>query len=198
VEIGAYDGLLVSNTWGLAERGWAGLLIEPVPELAEACRKHYAHRERVEVHQVAIGAAEKLIEIQYAGALSTANSEAFREYSSVSWAKSSLTTKKYVVQCQTLDQVLVQHNVTAGFELLVVDVEGFESEVFRGFRLDYWWPKMIIVELVDTHPDLVTTGSADAALGQQIVDTGYVVVYKDAINTVFVRKNVWQEAFRSD
>ena len=41
VEVGAFDGVLYSNTWGLAARGWRGLLIEPVPEFAAvACHEH--------------------------------------------------------------------------------------------------------------------------------------------------------------
>ncbi len=196
VEVGAFDGVFASNTWGLAERGWHGLLLEPVPELAEACRTFYAKHERVKVDQVAVGDAEKTIKIHYAGTLTTASDEVFREYHSVDWAKNSLTAQKAFVPCRRLDQVLVAHSVPLGFDLLVVDVEGFEWEVFQGFGLERWLPKMIIVELSDTHPDLVATEVSDAVLGREILTAGYVIVYKDAVNTVFVRDEVWYAAFQ--
>lgn len=50
--------------------------------------------------------------------------------------------------------------------------------------------------LADAHPDLTTTMAADAVLGQEIVGHGYRVVYKDLINTCFVRDDLWVEAYR--
>jgi hypothetical protein len=58
-----------------------------------------------------------------------------------------------------------------------------------------WKPKMLIVELVDTHPDLQSTANSDAKLGQVILSAGYEIVYKDFINTVFVRKDIWIQAY---
>ena len=41
VEIGAYDGFEFSNSWGLLDRGWHGILIEPVKEFFESAKKKY-------------------------------------------------------------------------------------------------------------------------------------------------------------
>jgi FkbM family methyltransferase len=195
VEVGAYDGISFSNTWGLAERGWHGVLIEPVPHLAEACRRNYVHRERIRVIQTAVGDSDKEVVLQIAGALTTANAEIFNEYAHVDWSKVALTRQSVTVQCSPLNAILAANNVPEGFDLLVVDVEGFEAEVFAGFDLGPWEPKMLIVELADTHPDLTATESQDALLGQALVEGGYVIVYKDSINTVFVRRDVWKSAF---
>ena len=46
---------------------------------------------------------------------------------------------------------LKNYNVPYEFDLLVVDVEGKEDEVFYSFNFKEWKPKMIIVELVDDH-----------------------------------------------
>ena len=93
---------------------------------------------------------------------------------------------------------LVEFGIEKNFDVLVVDVEGFESQVFAGFSLGLWHPKMLIVELVDTHPDLKSTSKIDARLGRSILSTGYTIVYKDYINTVFIRDDVWEMAFRSE
>ena len=34
VEVGAFDGYTFSNTWGLAQRGWRGIYVEPIPKYA--------------------------------------------------------------------------------------------------------------------------------------------------------------------
>ena len=54
---------------------------------------------------------------------------------------------------------------------------------------------MLIVELADTHPNLNSTRTSDAKLGLEIAQSGYLTVYKDWINTVFVRRDVWDESY---
>lgn len=197
VEVGAYDGVFVSNTWGLAERGWRGIMAEPVPSLAAQCRGNHAAHPGVTVVETAVGPPDQReVTLHLAGTLTTANADAFKDYESIDWAATSLTDETVVVPCRTLDELLADQAVGPGFEVLVVDVEGFEAQVFEGFDLPRWRPQMLIVELVETHPDLsATAGGGDAALGRRIVDAGYVVAFKDHINTVFVHDDVWTSTF---
>lgn len=196
VEVGAYDGVFVSNTWGLAERGWRGVMVEPVPQLAAECRKNHARHPAVAVIETAIGPVDQReVTLQLAGTLTTANPDAFRDYESIEWAAPSLTDQTVAVPCQTLDELLTAQEVDPGFELLVVDVEGFEAQVFGAFNLKFWRPQMLIVELVETHPDLSAKAAGDARLGQEIATAGYVIAFKDHINTVFVSSEVWSRTF---
>lgn len=195
VEVGAFNGLDFSNTWGLAERGWHGLLIEPIPHLAEACRRNYAHRDRVRVLEMAIGDSDGKVELFLADCLTTANEALFEEYANVEWSRGVLSTHRTTVESRKLEEVLSENDVPRGFDLLVVDVEGYETEVFASFDLNAWKPKMIIVELADTHPDLTATENQDALLGRRISDAGYSIVFKDWINTVFVREDIWRSSF---
>src|SRR5438046_3290669 len=55
VEVGAFDGFTYSNTWGLAEKGWEGLLIEPIPEHARKCRDNHKNHPNIRIAQTAIG-----------------------------------------------------------------------------------------------------------------------------------------------
>ena len=196
VEVGAFDGVFVSNTWGLAQRNWNGLLIEPVPELAELCRRNYANNDRITVIENAVGAAEAVsVTLNVAGTLTTANKDLYREYAGVDDMSRLLTGTEITVESRTLDSILIEHGVPKKFDVLVVDVEGYEREVFAGFSLRDWKPKMIIVELADTHPYLASVEANDARLGQSIGNDGYVIVYKDSVNTVFLEEGVWKSAF---
>ena len=60
VEVGGNDGLLWSNTWGLAEAGWTGLYLEPVGELVKQCRLIHAHN-KVTVIQTAVAIYDGLV-----------------------------------------------------------------------------------------------------------------------------------------
>lgn len=196
VEIGAFDGTSYSNTWGLAERGWRGLMVEPVPEFAERCRHAHAGHPHVTVVQSAIGPAGITeLQLQLAGELSTANSDVHETYATLSWSSPLVSNREISVPSQTLDSILISHEVPAGFDLLSVDVEGFEEAVFSAFDLDRWSPRLLIVELADTHPDLTATANSDARVAKRIADSGYRVVFKDRVNTIFVRLDVWLDAF---
>ncbi len=194
VEVGANDGVFVSNTWGLAERGWTGLMVEPVPELAHTCRRNHAAHPGIRVFEQAISSpGVDELRLHVAGTMTTASEAAFEEFQTVDWARDAVKdAPEIVVPCSTLDAFLAEQSVEPGLDVLVVDVEGLETEVFDGFGLEHWRPKMMIVEILDTHPDLTAGAARERALAERILQAPYVVVYKDEINTVFVRKDIWQ------
>lgn len=188
VEVGAHDGVTASNSSCLVDAGWRALLVEPVAEFAAACRARYAGRGDVEVVETAVGASEGEVELLVAGTLTTAHAPTADAYDHIQWARSSLDgATRRTVPMTTLDDLLERHRVPAGFDVLVVDVEGFEAEVFEGADLDRWRPRMVIVELTDTHPDLQATRGANHRLLRHVQGHGYQIIYKDQINTVFVR-----------
>ena len=194
VEVGAFDGVYASNTWGLAARGWGGLLVEPVPEFAAVCRLNHANHPNIEVQQTAVGPPGRSeVTIRLAGALSTANHDLANEYQRTAWAAPSLSSESLTVPCITLDRILEVSGIPE-LDLLVIDVEGYEASVFEGFTTTRWVPKMMIVELADAHPDLTSTASQDFAISQDILKSGYAVVYKDPINTLFVRCDIIEAA----
>jgi FkbM family methyltransferase len=196
VEVGAYDGLTFSNSWGLAERGWSGLLVEPVPAFARRCKANHAGHPAVHTVNRAVGDGSlPTLTLRVAGPHSSADAASVEEYSTVSWARESVTNEAVTIQSTTLDELLQSENVSPDFDVLVVDVEGSEPLVFAGFTLARWRPKMLIVELVDLHPDLVASRVGHFQLGQALQEQGYTVCYKDSINTVFVRYDVLHAAY---
>jgi FkbM family methyltransferase len=194
VEVGANDGVTVSNTWGLAALGWGGHLLEPVPEAFELCVANHRDHTAVTVHQLAISSAGRdSIEVLSGGLLSTVEGDQWDEYRALDWI-SAQSPKRLESACTSLDAFLRGNSVNPEFELLVVDVEGHEWAVFEGFSLEHWRPKMMIVEVADCHPYLGAARSRDARLSRDIQRQGYVIVYKDAINVVFVRQDLWELA----
>jgi FkbM family methyltransferase len=167
VEVGAFDGESYSNTSGLADLGWRGLYLEPIPENAERCRQRHGRNQKIDVETIAIGAEERMIELSVSGPFTRA-------------IENDGKIEGLIVQARQrrLDDVLLEHGIAAGFDLLVVDVEGHEPGVFAGFELERWRPAMMIVELTDE--------PSSQALLRRIVSAGYSVLYRDFINTVFV------------
>lgn len=191
VEVGAYDGERFSNTSWLADRGWNGVYVEPSPEYATLCRAR--HRlNRVQVVNCAAGVEEGEAVLMQMGSLSTISAPTFMAYQEQDWSKRQLEKRleEHTAKIRPLDAILESTKVEPGFDLLVVDVEGFEEQVFQGFDLPRWSPRMMIVELCDVHSDLNTKAELSesaARVRKQILSCGYEELYRDEINTIFVR-----------
>jgi FkbM family methyltransferase len=190
VEVGAYDGDSFSNTSGLADLGWAGLYVEPVPRYARACARRHAGNKRVLVANCAIGTVIAMIDFFLGEGLSTARQDQVEVYEQIAWTKGFHTGEHIQVPQFPLHHLLAEAAIKPGFELLVVDVEGSEDAVFDSFSLDTWKPQVVIVELIDHHPDFQSFERViqrSSHLRARIKHHGYREHYVDHINTIFRR-----------
>lgn len=188
VEVGAYDGEFASNTSCLADHGWEGLYIEPIYDHYLKCMKRH-DKNNVTVANVAIGLEESEKIIYYGDTLTTLDKTQVSRYSEIDWAK-HIKFSETVCDQMRLDTLMEKLDVPKEFDILVVDVEGKESEVFQSFEIDEWKPKMLIVELEDEHPSFQkyeTLINEIKNLRKYISSKGYIEIFKDHINTVFVR-----------
>lgn len=191
VEVGAYDGETCSNTSCLADLGWHGLYIEPVPAFAQACAYRHRNNRNVRVLNCAIGAAPGVVELHVGGVLTTTRASQVEMYRRIDWARDTHRGERVQARQLRLDAVLDEQAVAPGFKLLVVDVEGAETEVFDSFDLERYQPQVMLVELEDSRPSFQAFPEATAAsarLRQRIAAAGYREHFRDEINTIFVRR----------
>lgn len=155
VEAGAYDGFQQSNTYYLARmKGWRGVLVEPLPQLAELCRKR---RKESAVVVCALGSPEEAggtISLRHAGLMTMVRGALADEATEQARASSGLTgqglapLEQFVeAPVRTLTEVLVETATPRDFDLLSLDVEGFEVAALRGLDLTRFLPKAICVEV---------------------------------------------------
>jgi FkbM family methyltransferase len=148
VEVGALDGVYVSNTFFFEQIGWHGLLIEPIPEAAKKCGQA---RPCSEVICCAAVAPDSPVEIEFevvegweALSAPSLNRERLHEYQP--------RVRKITVQAKTLDRILQEANVSQ-IDFLTIDVEGHEWEVLQGFTISHWRPEIVIIERWAALPD---------------------------------------------
>ena len=194
IEVGAYDGERFSNTSWLADNGWQGLYLEPSPDFAKLCRIRHSLNQ-VKVLNLAAGEDESEATLMQIGSLSTMSPDALQEYEHLPWAKRVMQKecKPQQTRVRRLDSILSEQGIASGFELLVVDVEGFEESVFRGFDLHHWKPQMLIVELRDAASDFDDRSElveSARRVRASILDAGYGEIHRDDINTIFARRAV--------
>ena len=79
VEVGAFDGESFSNTSGLADVGWTGHYLEPIPDYAAACARRHAGNPLVKVHRVAAGRVDgEVLNLTPAGPFTSAVEDELR------------------------------------------------------------------------------------------------------------------------
>ncbi|WP_395733437.1 FkbM family methyltransferase [Prosthecobacter sp.] len=155
VEAGAYDGFQQSNSYYLARmKGWRGVLIEPLPQLAAICRQK---RPESLVVSCALGAPESeghSLQLRHAGLMTMAcgvlgNDEKERQRAADGLAAQGLPTSEQLVTAdiKTLTSVLEMTGTPSDFDLLSLDVEGAEVDVLRGLDLKRFRPKAICIEV---------------------------------------------------
>jgi FkbM family methyltransferase len=154
VEAGANDGVTQSNTALLARyRGWRGLLVEPVPELARRCR---ALRPESLVEQAALVAPDHgapTVAMRYANLMSLVrgargSDAADREHVAAGERLQGIASYELEVPARTLSAVLDAHRVRH-VDLLCLDLEGHEPAALRGLDLARHRPTFILVEAWD-------------------------------------------------
>jgi len=144
VEVGATDGVLLSNTYLLEkEFGWTGICLEPNPVFFERLQNH---RSCIVSDQCVSGETGKTINVIFAGAYG--GDEAYQSedmhydkrqaYKNIGQIK-PLTTI-------SLHDILVQHNAPQNIDYISIDTEGSEYEILSAFPFESWNIRLITVE----------------------------------------------------
>jgi FkbM family methyltransferase len=189
VEVGAFDGETYSNTVCLADLGWRGLYIEPVEYWWRQCRERHRRNPRVSTLNCAIGSDASTLRLWESGPVSTGSPAELALYQAQGRITDAAARAIDVPQMR-LDTALTQSGIAPGFDLLVVDVEGMEEQVFAGFSLEAWRPGWMIVELLDGAPAVAGADALVAAsrrVRAAITAAGYEEIYRDTGNTMFRR-----------
>jgi FkbM family methyltransferase len=136
VEVGANDPFMLSQTWVLEQKGWTGVLVEP---LATCCAdlRRYRNARIVQVACVAPHQTGKAT-FHVAGARSSLVPNAFDP-------KVRYKTSE-TVQALTLTDVLQQVAAPRVIDFLSIDTEGTEGDVLAGLDLTRFQPALILVE----------------------------------------------------
>jgi FkbM family methyltransferase len=149
IEAGANDGIKQSNTHGLEfVLGWHGLLIEPVPSLASACRRN---RPRSTVVNTALVSPEldgQLIEMVDLGLMTTVamhRTENELRHHVAEAATTGVTPNSLEVVGQPFSRVIDEAQLSE-IDFLSLDVEGFELVALAGLDLSRHSPRVVMVE----------------------------------------------------
>jgi len=172
VEAGAFDGVFQSPTYELEKLGWKVLLVEPLPDAFE---KLIQNRNPEYCLNFALGSSNK----------DNISFEVYENYggASISSLRPDLQILEHFnpkfsetiyVKVRTLDRLLRKVNFPK-LDILVLDVEGSELDVLKGFSLEYWKPTLVIIENIFNDKRI-----SDALINYTLVDV-------DVYNHIYIR-----------
>jgi FkbM family methyltransferase len=131
LDLGANDGVTLSNTRALAEIGWSGVLIEASPKAFKRLQANYPDPTKYHLYNFAIGSFNGIVEFNESGSLlgnddvalvSTLNESEMNRFKKV------VHYEKVEAKCLTWETFIhgcpVKH-----FDFVSMDIEGNELEV---------------------------------------------------------------------
>jgi FkbM family methyltransferase len=143
VDVGAHDGLSISNTYFFESIGWTGICIEALPEMAERCAKL---RKTSTVVQAALGdeSANGTVRFNIAEdntCLSSIEADVLRRDLGAGPGR-----RRTSVEVPYTNLTRVLEHVTSPIDFISIDVEGSELSVLRGLDLKGFRPAVLLIE----------------------------------------------------
>lgn len=192
IEVGAYDGVTLSNTYFLEQMGWCGLLIEPIAPL---CEKAAAARPRSRVIHSAVSSPSRR---------GTATFTVTRNVPVLSFLdadqdhinrcrREGAELVEIEVPVSSLDEIILRERKEPApfggpwiakigwrIDLISIDVEGGELDVLAGLDLDRFKPRVLVLE-----NDRPAGGEIDPYLTAR----GYRKFHRQTINDFYARRD---------
>lgn len=190
IEVGAYDGVTLSNTFFLEQMGWRGLLVEAMRPM---CERAAAARPRSRVIHAAVGGpessgtttftvAENIPVLSFLTADEEHRQRCLREGARLVEIEVPLLTLDDILRHErsgTADgEGPWQSNRGWRIDLVSIDVEGGEMDVLAGFGLERFKPRLLVVE--NDRP-------SGAAIEPHLNRRGYRKFHRQKINDFYVR-----------
>ncbi len=145
IEVGAYDGYCYSVSYPFETMGWNGLLIEPIPDRFERARARRVHSRVVNAALAGPGSSGtctfNVVEGEYEGMFSHLKPTASIEQDVKSIGAA---TRRVTTPLTTMNDLLADH--TGPIDFAVLDVEGGEIELLKGFDLLKHRPRVMVIE----------------------------------------------------
>lgn len=200
IEIGANDGKTGSFTYNLAKIGWHGINFEPIPRLYTMCCDNHKTHKNVKNYNIALGDKEEETVIIDAGTLSTMDKDVLNTYSNVpQFSIHFHNNNSHKVNVKTFDSILQENNIT-DIDILVLDVEGYEENVLKGFSIEKHYPRIFIIEIADQHPDFINNVAMMNKyryLRDYFEKNNYTLLVNDIVDNVYIHNDIFKNLERN-
>ena len=178
VDVGGWEPDLDSVTRLFYDRGWRGVDVEPIPELAEKFRQRRPDNEVVQA-VITDDPVERVVLHRFeASGLSTVDDELAERH-----VRDGREHEDISVAARRLDDVLAGSSLVVDtVHLLKIDVEGAEEKALRTIDLARWRPWVVVVEATEPNSSTRSHASWEPIL----LAAGYTFTLFDGLSRFYV------------
>lgn len=176
VEVGANDGITDSMTYHFELMGWNCLLVEPISDLV----MKISEKRKCIVKNYAASSSEGEASFSIVEeALGMSGLELTRSQRQAI-KRAGGVPKKITVQKKPLDNILEESKFSR-IDFISIDVEGHELEVLKGFSLEKYLPKIILIE--------DNSNQTNQTIPDYMKSKGYVIFKRTGVNDWYALEN---------
>lgn len=183
IEIGAFDGVYLSNSYSFELEGWQGICVEANPEYFDLCKNN--RPSSACIYSVCLDEQSEepvIFHAEPAGLLSgiedNREDEISRRYEK-NLALQFQGFKEFKVPTTTVDKILEVNDFQREIDFVSIDVEGSELKVLKGFNLKLYSPRILIIE--------ANSNEAEVTLDKYMHQQGYTKAIKFFCNIFYCR-----------
>ena len=177
IEVGAYDGMSLSNTLHFEQKGWRSLCIEPISTAFEKCKQI-----RKECFQCCISekdSEDKTFTIFHLNENLCAISSLEPDERLIESHKHLITnTSTCMVKVRSLNSLLQEINFPKNIDFISVDTENTELDVLKGIDLNVYNVKLFVVENNFNEP----------FCEEYLRQYGYKKIHRIAVNDFYMKE----------
>lgn len=178
VDVGANHPTIDSVTKYFYEKGWNGINIEPIPELAALLKIDRLRDVTLCVGISSESGSKILRSYDNALGLSTVSEEIKNDTSDKVYQPFKEEYKDIKIETSTLAAIMGEHVGSKPIDFMKVDVEGLEYEVLAGNNWTKFSPELICIEANHIIKDWNSI----------LLDQGYVKFFNDGLNDYYAKK----------
>jgi len=189
IDVGCQNPIKNNNTYLLYKKGWEGINIDLDKDNINLFN---SARPKDSNFNKAISSDIKNVELYFYHKKSPINTI---DKKTSDFQKAKVTSIKKI-NTDTLDNIILNSKYkNHTFDLLTIDVEGHELDVLKGFDLDKYSPKVIVVEYLDLNvskleiKNLSIENVLNSEIYKYLISKNYILVNSIYCDLVFVNKS---------
>jgi len=177
IEIGAYDGIFLSNTLFFENKGWTALCIEPIPDIFKQCKIN-----RKLCYECCMGENDSLNEeftiFNVNGSQSAISSLEPDSRLITNLCHDKTLSLKINVKVRSLNLLLNELQFSKNINFISIDTENTELDVLKGIDLNVYNVKLFVIE----------NNFNEAFCEEYLNRFGYTKINRIAVNDFYIKE----------